>query len=377
MLRQIVVAFILVSINVTIHATGMVELFHWLTRKQPKIEKKFDAVKNTFSLSKFSRLSCLFISHKYAYGPVITPFGRSWRILKPLYTSRLSLIRPLAMGTSCYRRVATPGCNRRSYRCTDLRLVDRCYICRCEQALGNSGRTEQMTNDLGVNKGGDREGIGVKLPSYTAGLAAHVPVRSSNNEGANRLVNIAGHSIRKSVIIWVVTIILLGAGFVSVAAAAETEEHGLPQKAVEIARPFGFPITNSMVVTWIVAAGLIIFTRVTTRDMKHVPGGAQNLLEWLVAGLYGFLESIIGRVWSSGRSGFWEHFHLHSFGQLGEPHSRVGTIGWGHQGPHGFVVDQPFFRGANADLNLTLAMALVFFVCWIIWALQEVVRLDS
>ena len=37
------------------------------------------------------------------------------------------------------------------------------------------------------------------------------------------------------------------------AAIASTEEHALPQKAVEIARPFGFPITNSMVVTWIVA----------------------------------------------------------------------------------------------------------------------------
>jgi voltage-gated potassium channel len=40
MLRQILVAFVLVSINVSIHATGMVELFHWLTRKQPEIEKK-------------------------------------------------------------------------------------------------------------------------------------------------------------------------------------------------------------------------------------------------------------------------------------------------------------------------------------------------
>jgi len=36
------------------------------------------------------------------------------------------------------------------------------------------------------------------------------------------------------------------------------------------------------------------------------------------------------------------------------------------------VIDQPLFRGANADLNLTLAMALVFFACWIVWALQEV-----
>ena len=49
----------------------------------------------------------------------------------------------------------------------------------------------------------------------------------------------------------------------------------------------------------------------------------------------------------------------------------VGTIGWGHQTAHGFVIDQPLFRGANADLNMTLAMALVFFACWIVWALQE------
>ena len=50
----------------------------------------------------------------------------------------------------------------------------------------------------------------------------------------------------------------------------------------------------------------------------------------------------------------------------------VGTIGWGHATAHGFVVDQPLLRGANADLNLTLAMALVFFACWIVWAIQEV-----
>ncbi len=70
--------------------------------------------------------------------------------------------------------------------------------------------------------------------------------------------------------------------------------HGLSQKAVEIARPFGFPITNSMVVTWIVAVGLIVFAQIATRSMKQVPDGAQNFLEWLIEGLYGFLEGIIG-----------------------------------------------------------------------------------
>ena len=64
--------------------------------------------------------------------------------------------------------------------------------------------------------------------------------------------------------------------------------------AIEIARPFGFPITNSMVVTWIVALGLIGFARVATRDMKRVPVGAQNFLEWLVGLLYSFLEGVIG-----------------------------------------------------------------------------------
>ena len=49
----------------------------------------------------------------------------------------------------------------------------------------------------------------------------------------------------------------------------------------------------------------------------------------------------------------------------------VGTVGWGYQTAQGFRIDQPLFRGANADLNLTLAMALVFFACWIVWALQE------
>ncbi len=157
------------------------------------------------------------------------------------------------------------------------------------------------------------------------------------------------------------------------AARAETEEHSLPQKAVEIARPFGFPITNSMVVSWIVAVGLIIFARLATRDMKGVPSGAQNLLEWLVEGLYGFLESIIGPRLV--KRTFWflatVFIFILSANWVGLIPG-AGTIGWGHQTPNGFVVDQPFFRGANADLNLTLAMALVFFACWIIWSLQEV-----
>jgi F-type H+-transporting ATPase subunit a len=153
---------------------------------------------------------------------------------------------------------------------------------------------------------------------------------------------------------------------------AEETEHGPSQKPVEIARVFGFPITNSMVVSWIVAVGLIVFAQVATRQMKPVPDGAQNFWEWLVEGLYTFLEDIIGSHLMERT--FWFFASVFIFiltaNWLGLIPG-VGTIGWGHQSAHGFRIDQPVFRGANADVNLTLAMALVFFACWLIWALQE------
>jgi len=161
------------------------------------------------------------------------------------------------------------------------------------------------------------------------------------------------------------------------AATAERAEQGLPQPAVEISRintPWGpFPITNSMLVSWIVAAGLILFAQAATRKMKEVPEGAQNFWEWMVESLYGFLEGIIGAHLV--KRTFWFFatvFIFILFANWMGLIPGVGTIGWGHQTPRGFVLDEPWFRGANADLNMTLAMALVFFACWVCWALQEI-----
>jgi F-type H+-transporting ATPase subunit a len=150
-------------------------------------------------------------------------------------------------------------------------------------------------------------------------------------------------------------------------------EHGLSQKAIEIGSLFGFPVTNSMIVTWIVALGLIIFAQAATRQMKQVPEGAQNFFEWLVESLYGFLEGIIGphlvkRTFWFFATTFLFILTANWVGLI----PGVGTIGWGHVTSHGFKIDQPLFRGANADVNLTLAMALIFFACWIVWALREV-----
>jgi len=156
-------------------------------------------------------------------------------------------------------------------------------------------------------------------------------------------------------------------------ASSTEEEHGVSQKAVEIWRVFGFPITNSMVVSWIVALSLIIFVQAATWKMKQIPSGAQNFLEWLVESLYGFLEGLLGRHLVDRTFWFFATIFIFilSSNWLGLIPG-VGTIGRGHMTPHGFRINQPFFRGANADVNLTLAMALVFFACWIFWALREI-----
>jgi len=151
-------------------------------------------------------------------------------------------------------------------------------------------------------------------------------------------------------------------------------EHGLSAKAVEIARPLGFPITNSMLVSWIVAVGLIVLAQAATKNMKQVPAGLQNFVEWLIEGLYKFMEGIIGPHLAERTFWFFATIFIFvlSANWVGLIPG-VGSIGWGTSTPHhGFVIGQPLFRGANADVNMTLAMALVFFAMWIIWSLREV-----
>ena len=155
---------------------------------------------------------------------------------------------------------------------------------------------------------------------------------------------------------------------------AHAEAHeGLTANAPRIFQIGKLAVTNSMIVTWVVAVGVIIFARIATRNIKEVPEGAQNFWEWLVESLYNFLESIIGPVLV--KKTFWFFATLFIFilftnwaGLI----PGVGTIGWGIPDARGGLhhIDRPLFRGVSADLNMTLAMSSVFFICWIVWALQ-------
>ena len=156
-------------------------------------------------------------------------------------------------------------------------------------------------------------------------------------------------------------------------AVAEKAHEGVPLKPDVLFHIGKFTITNSMVVSWIVAAGIIVGAQAATRNIKPVPTGAQNFWEWLVESLYNFLENMIGSQLV--RKTFWFFatififiLFLNWFGLL----PGVGTIGWGHHdaATGAFHIDRPLLRGANADLNLTFAMACVFFVLWMVWAVQ-------
>lgn len=161
------------------------------------------------------------------------------------------------------------------------------------------------------------------------------------------------------------------AGFCAEAAGAAHEEHGVPPSAGDVAHIGDFAITNSMVVTWIVAVGLIIFAQLATRNIQAVPSGLQNFWEWMVEGLYTFLEGIIGHKLVQRTFWFFASIFIFiCFSNWAGLIPGLGTIGWGETVNGKFVLEKPFFRGGNADLNMTLAMALVFFACWIYWALQ-------
>jgi F-type H+-transporting ATPase subunit a len=163
-----------------------------------------------------------------------------------------------------------------------------------------------------------------------------------------------------------------GCAFAASVSGAEAEP-AVPLKPAPLVQIGKFAITNSMLVTWIVAAGIILFAQLATRNIKPVPTGIQNFWEWMVQSLYDLLESIIGR--DLVRKTFWFFatififiLFVNWFGLI----PGVGTIGWGHHDPVTgvFHVDQPLLRGGNADLNMTTAMAAVFFALWIIWAIQ-------
>lgn len=121
---------------------------------------------------------------------------------------------------------------------------------------------------------------------------------------------------------------------------------------------FGLPVTNSILTTWLVMFMLIAVGFLLTRKLSLVPGNVQSVIETVVEGLYNLFESINGenvrKFFPLLATLFIFIISANWIGLL----PGVGTIGISeHVGEETKLV--PLFRGATADLNTTIALAII------------------
>jgi F-type H+-transporting ATPase subunit a len=164
----------------------------------------------------------------------------------------------------------------------------------------------------------------------------------------------------------------------AVAPSAAPAEQMVPAAPTVIFRVHGLPITNTIICTWIVAALILVIVRATTpKHIKEIPSGMQNLLEALVEGWEGLIGDILDKRVTRWVFPFATTFFIFIvISNLTDLVPGVGSIGYGTPNPNSsmpFAIDEvsrPFFRPPTTDANLTVAMAGIFLVMSLYWAVR-------
>jgi F-type H+-transporting ATPase subunit a len=129
--------------------------------------------------------------------------------------------------------------------------------------------------------------------------------------------------------------------------------------AEEVFHLFGFPITNSIIGAWITMIFLVGFSYAVTRRMKIIPGRLQGAFEFLIGWLYDFCQRVAGE--GNGRRFFPVVATIFLFVAFNAWLSLIPGFGSieivNSEGHHVHLL-----RGANTDVNMPLALALVSFV---------------
>jgi F-type H+-transporting ATPase subunit a len=122
---------------------------------------------------------------------------------------------------------------------------------------------------------------------------------------------------------------------------------------------FGFPVANSIIGAWITMAFLICFSYVITRRMKIIPGRLQSAFELLLGWLYDLCRRVAGE--ENGRRFFPVVTTIFLFVAFNAWLSLIPGFGsiflTNAEGEQVYLL-----RGANTDINMPLALALVSFV---------------
>ncbi|MFH1003557.1 MAG: FoF1 ATP synthase subunit a [Chloroflexota bacterium] len=121
---------------------------------------------------------------------------------------------------------------------------------------------------------------------------------------------------------------------------------------------FGFPITNSLIGAWITIIVLVGFSYAVTRRLKLVPGRLQSAFEALLGWLYNFCQRVAGE--ENGRRFFPVVATIFLFVAFNAWLSLIpgfgSVVAITGEGPVHLL------RGANTDINMPLALALISFV---------------
>lgn len=133
--------------------------------------------------------------------------------------------------------------------------------------------------------------------------------------------------------------------------------------AEHVGNLWGFPITNTLLMSVVVLFTLSISAIAMNRKLALVPGKTQTLVEFGIGGAFDYVKETLGNE-KLARKIFPLLASLFLFilaGNILQFLPGVGTIGFFEQGVHGetFI---PLFRSLNTDLNVTLALAAIAFI---------------
>lgn len=146
-----------------------------------------------------------------------------------------------------------------------------------------------------------------------------------------------------------------------------SEDKGVSPNAAPLFNLWGLEVTNSILATWVIALLIIVLVRVVVGTPKLIPGKGQSVVEGLAQGLRDALEPIVGKKMIGhvfpALCGFFIFILLMNWSGL---LPGVGTIKYGAPGDW-----EELIRPANADLNTTLALAVISFLAWTYFVLRH------
>ncbi len=129
-------------------------------------------------------------------------------------------------------------------------------------------------------------------------------------------------------------------------------------KAEQLGSVFGFPITNSLIMAWVIMTLLILGAYFFGKSLTLVPGKLQAGIEWAFEGAIAYMTEVLESEKLARR--FFPLvatiFIFVAFINELEFFPGVGSIGFSHASE--FL---PILRAPTTDLNFTLALALISF----------------